>query len=171
MEDLGYSYASGMAVMSHMLTYDYLWSEVRVKGGAYGTGFSTNPNGNCGAYSYRDPSPLNSISIMQDTSSYLTEAGKEMDNLDTFIIGTMSNAEPLLSPPVKVRLADSRYFREKTYEERLEAIRDILSLKPEDLSNYAEGVHAALRDGAVCIVGPMEIVEQCKGYTILNSED
>ena len=171
MEDLGYSYASGMAVMSHMLTYDYLWSEVRVKGGAYGTGFSTNPNGNCGAYSYRDPSPLNSISIMQDTSSYLTEAGKEMENLDTFIIGTMSNAEPLLSPPVKVRLADSRYFREKTYEERLEAIRDILSLKPEDLSKYAESVNAALRDGAVCIVGPAEIVEQCEGFTILNSED
>ncbi len=171
MEDKGYSYVSGMAVMSHMLTYDYLWSEVRVKGGAYGTGFSTNPNGNCGAYSYRDPSPLKSISIIEDASSYLVNAVKEMDNLDTFIIGTMSNAEPLLSPPTRIRLADSRYFREKTYEERLEAIREILSLKPQNLADYAEGINAALKDGAVCIIGPAEIVEQCEGFTILNSED
>ena len=137
----------------------------------FSTGFSVNSNGTFMAYSYRDPSPLKSISIIEDAASYLVNVVKEMDNLDTFIIGTMSNAEPLLSPPTRIRLADSRYFREKTYEERLEAIREILSLKPQNLADYAEGINAALKDGAVCIIGPAEIVEQCEGFTILNSED
>jgi len=55
------TYDPRFQVLSHMLTYDYLWNEVRVKGGAYGTGAAIRPDGTFGFYSYRDPDPANSL--------------------------------------------------------------------------------------------------------------
>lgn len=166
-EKHGYEYDYRMAVLSHILTYDYLWSEVRVKGGAYGTGFSINPNANCGAYSYRDPDPLNAVRIFSETPAYIRSLKDLGDQIETFVIGTMSSADPLLSPSTKVKLADSRYFRNKTYEDRLEAIRTILSVKAEDLASYGDAVEKALSDCAVCIVGPKEVTDSLEGYTVL----
>ena len=46
-----------LRVLSTILSYDYLWNEVRVKGGAYGCGCQGGASGKVGFYSYRDPSP------------------------------------------------------------------------------------------------------------------
>ena len=50
-------------MLSALCSYDYLWNEVRVKGGAYGTGLGVNRNGNLVCNSYRDPDPLESLKI------------------------------------------------------------------------------------------------------------
>ena len=49
------AYGGSWLLASRLLSYDYLWNEVRVKGGAYGCGFSTARPGSMGFYSFRDP--------------------------------------------------------------------------------------------------------------------
>ena len=43
------------SVIANALSFDYLWNEVRVKGGAYGVGFRRGEEGFARFYSYRDP--------------------------------------------------------------------------------------------------------------------
>lgn len=166
-----FEYDPCLQVIAHLLTYDYLWTEVRVKGNAYGTGFSANPNGNIAAYSYRDPSPLHSIEIYRDTYKRIKQlAEDEHTDLAGYIIGTIAAAEPLLSPAAKVRLADIRYFRNTTYENLCTARKKILSMTREDLARYVELFEKALQNPTSCIVANTETIEQCKeeGYTILD---
>ena len=166
-----FEYDPCLQVIAHLLTYDYLWTEVRVKGNAYGTGFSANPNGNIAAYSYRDPSPLHSIEVYRDIYKRIKQlAEDEHTDLAGYIIGTIAAAEPLLAPAAKVRLADIRYFRNTTYENLCAARKKILSMTREDLVRYVELFEKALQEPTSCIVANAETIEQCKeeGYTILD---
>ena len=43
------------SVASNALSYDYLWNEIRVKGGAYGCGFRSPSPRHASFYTYRDP--------------------------------------------------------------------------------------------------------------------
>lgn len=52
---LGEPYGGAWLLASRILSYDFLWTEVRVKGGAYGAGFGAARTGNLRFYSYRDP--------------------------------------------------------------------------------------------------------------------
>lgn len=166
-----FKYDSCMQVISHLLSYDYLWTEVRVKGNAYGTGFSASPTGNIGAYSYRDPSPLQSIDIYKNIYKRIEELANSQDtDLTGYIIGTIAAAEPLLSPAAKVRLADVRYLRNVSYEDMCKARKQILSMKAEDLANFIEMFKTTLNDANTCVIANAGTIGACKqqGYTILE---
>ena len=150
-------YRPQMLVMSHMMTFEYLWTEVRVKGGAYGTGFSANPNGTLSAYSYRDPSPANALKALREAGKYLKE--NETDDITPMIIGALASTEPLLSPAVAIRIEDTRYFRGITYENRAKARKAILNMTAEDLKNLADLLEKAIANASVCIVGNKETID------------
>ncbi len=156
--DQGGQFKPHLHVISQALTYDYLWSEVRVKGGAYGTGFSTNPNGNSGAYSYRDPDPLRTLQVFAGIPEYIRTFGETQD-ITQLIIGTIAATEPLLSPAAKVRVKDIRYFRHVTYEERLEVRRSICSMDTETFRSYAGLYEKVLEHPAVCVIGAKETID------------
>lgn len=151
-----------ITVISHILTYDWLWNEVRVKGGAYGTGFVASKNGNVGFYSYRDPSPMNLVKAAQGTADFLIQASQSDIALDQMIIGSIASGEPLLSPASKVRIADSLYFQGVQYEERVRNRKKILAMKKEDLQKYGEMLSKVIPDSSICVIGSKEKIEECK---------
>jgi Zn-dependent M16 (insulinase) family peptidase len=53
--------AGSMSVAANILSLAYLWNEIRVKGGAYGTSVNASRTGSYLCYSYRDPSPEKSL--------------------------------------------------------------------------------------------------------------
>ncbi|GMM29889.1 Cym1 protein [Martiniozyma asiatica (nom. inval.)] len=58
--------AASLQVLSQLMTFKYLHSEIREKGGAYGAGASFDAlNGILSFYSYRDPKPWESINIFK----------------------------------------------------------------------------------------------------------
>lgn len=154
--DEGGTYDAGMQVMSHLLTYDWLWTEVRVKGGAYGTGFSINPNGNMAGYSYRDPDPENAIHAFRGAGDHLKELSENNASLNQMIIGTIAAGEPLLTPSSKVRVSDTRCFRGITFENRKKAREKILSMNTQKLGEWSDLVNRSMKEGYVCIVGNEE---------------
>ena len=60
-----------MLLISHIVTLEYLWNEVRVKGGAYGTGMKAQTDGCLSYYSFRDPASPNSVSKFLNVWGYL----------------------------------------------------------------------------------------------------
>lgn len=163
-------YSGHARVLAHMMTYGYLWTEIRVKGGAYGTGFLVSPSGITGCWSYRDPTPGKSLSVYQNVPAAIREMAASSDDLTDYIIGTIASAEPLMTPGQKQRTGDSLWFRGQTYESRQVRRQEILSTVPEDLVQLADQIESA-ENRAEVLAAPKQMLEQEEGMTILRIED
>lgn len=63
-----------LQVLSQLLTHKHLHHEIREKGGAYGGGAYAKPlDGLFGFYSYRDPNPQNTLSIMRNAGRWAAD--------------------------------------------------------------------------------------------------
>ena len=165
------TYDAGMQVLSHYLTFQYLWNEVRVHGGAYGTGCSIGAMGSLAAYSYRDPSPLRSLQVFRSITDQIRSLKDEDFDLEGFIIGTLAGASPLQTPIAKIRSADTSWFRRMTWAKRCENRARILSLTKEDMTAYADKLEPMLKKANIFVVGPKNVIEELRreGVTILSS--
>jgi Zn-dependent M16 (insulinase) family peptidase len=60
-----------LQILAQLLTHKHLHHEIREKGGAYGGGaYANGLDGLFGFYSYRDPNPVNSMSIMRNAGQW-----------------------------------------------------------------------------------------------------
>ena len=161
LSECGEAYHGIMWLTANILSLSYLWNRVRVQGGAYGTGFSIDRNGNMYSYSYRDPTPDRTLGVHAGMSAFLKEFVNGDEGLDKFIISSLNDLNPLLSAREKGALADARFLNRYT-REKAEAIRrEILHAAPEDLLHCASWLDAFAKDGAVCVVAPGEFLEKC----------
>ncbi len=155
-----------MNVAAHMLTYDYLWNEVRVKGGAYGTGCAISPLGNVSCYSYRDPNPIHTLQVFDTIADYLHETKTDVDQM---IIGTISASEPLLSTAAKVLTEDRLAMSEMTQEEREANRLRLLSMTMEDIREVADQIMKLDDSHRKCvIVGNEEVLKNLDGFQVLE---
>ena len=166
--DLGVKPDIRLNVISHLMTYDWLWSQVRVRGGAYGTGMSCGGTGMIQAYSYRDPDVLNAMAAFKGAGAYLKQLVEEDMDLTQMIIGTIAEAEPLLSPSSAIRVCDVWKFKEITYERRSENRKKLLSMKTEDLNDYVDLLTDAFENACVCVVGSEETGAKLEGFVRIN---
>lgn len=161
-ETLGCEFEAEMNVLAQLLTYDYLWNEVRVKGGAYGTAFAVNNVGNVGAFSYRDPDALHTLETFQSIPSRVEKLQTSNEDLTQMIIGTIASSEPLLAPSGKIRVADRFYFTNITLDRRRENRNKILQCTSEKLGSYTTILKEALQAGSMCVVGNEETYKELK---------
>ncbi|PSS00857.1 Metalloenzyme, LuxS/M16 peptidase-like protein [Coniella lustricola] len=65
---------ASLTVLSKLLTHKHLHHEIREKGGAYGGGaYNRAIDGMFGFYSYRDPNPVNTLSIMRRAGQWAVD--------------------------------------------------------------------------------------------------
>ena len=166
LHEAGLPYDPRFMVLSHILSYGYLWNEVRTKNNAYGTGFGIGINGNISAYSYRDPSPLQSLKVFADLKDYIASLPDE--DFDSYIIGALAAGDPLLSPPSKIRLEDARHFRGMTKEMRQKNRDAILNMKAADLRAYAEAIDGLMKKATGCVVASSDLLAGAEGFEFLK---
>ena len=158
---LGSAYSGKMLVAAKLLSLGYLWNEIRVKGGAYGAGFYTRPGGMANFYSYRDPSASASLDCYANAADFLREFCAGDEDLTKFIIGTVGDSEPLLSPRTMGRVAASRYLNGVTYEDSCRLRREMLTATRQDLLDLCETIRGITDCGAVCVVGGKDKLDAC----------
>lgn len=149
-----------MLVASRILTYDYLWNEVRVKGGAYGTGFSVKANGQLAFYSYRDPSPVKSMDIYRKASQHLRDFCDSDQPLSKYIIGTIGDSEPLLTNSTRISAADAEYFCDMSYDEKCQFKAQILSTTKADLLRLCDMIDEICDIDNYCVVAGKNVIEE-----------
>lgn len=147
-------------VLSTVLSYEYLYTEVRVKGGAYGTGFGVNNMGEAAFYSYRDPSPAGAMTAYDGSADFLRSYCAEKPDISSYIISSIAQKEPLMSDAVYGSTADELYFRGITEESRRDTRRRMLALTSDDLLRTAEPLSEL---GRRCVVGSAEAIDACGG--------
>jgi Zn-dependent M16 (insulinase) family peptidase len=158
--EMGIRSSGSISVAANILTFAYLWNEVRVKGGAYGTSASVNRTGSMFCYSYRDPSPAVSLGVYKNAAAFLKEfAGGGEADLDGFIISTIASTEPLVSPASRGRSADDFVMSGFTDEDRIRVRREILQTSSDDLLSWCDAFEKLATDGCVCVIGPDSALE------------
>ena len=161
--------AGSMSVAANILSLAYLWNEIRVKGGAYGTSVNASRTGSYLCYSYRDPSPEKSLNTYKTMPGFLDAFGDAPEgSIDGFIISTIAQTEPLVSPATKGRSADDFWFSGFSDEDRIRTRREILETTPSQLLEWREAFRALAEDGSVCVTGPKSALDKCDGLEILS---
>lgn len=129
-------------VASRALSFDYLWNEVRVKGGAYGTGFQRNSAGVSQFWSYRDPDIDGTIVRYEGASSWLAQWSGGEDELEGYIVSSVATHDTPLKPRQIARRQDSQRFAGKPHGWRHDVRKQMLATTAEDLHAMA----ASLRE-------------------------
>ncbi len=147
---------SAWNVASTILSYEFLWNEVRVKGGAYGAGCGVNNMNEVTFYSYCDPSPLESMNIYEKSADFIADYCGENPDITSYIISTISSAEPLVSDADYAFIADCFYFRGITEEYRRNNCREILDMTCEKLMSICDDLKKPVY---TCLTGSDEVTK------------
>ena len=156
-------FRGSLYLLANILTLSHLWVRVRVQGGAYGCGFQVDRTGNIFTYSYRDPSPARTLSIAREASSFLKDFLAGGESLDKYVISTLNDLNPLLSPREKGSLADARFLSGYTRDQAEKLRQEILHATPADLEAAASLLDLFAEESAICVVAPGELLEKCEG--------
>lgn len=151
---LGEKMSGQLQTAASILSLDYLWNEVRVKGGAYGCNCVARPSGDLAIASYRDPKPNQSLNVYDTCAEALRDFAEREDDITKYIIGTISNTEPVLSSHGKGITAATWYLNGVTYEDNCERRKEILSTTTDSLKECSEMFRRLKDEGAVCVIGP-----------------
>ena len=158
----GLEYTGALKVLRVMMGYDYLWNNVRVKGGAYGCMSSFMRNGDCFFVSYRDPNLQRTIDVYEKASEYLKNFVADERTLTQYIIGTISDMDAPLTPASYGTYSLAAYLSGVT-DEMIQKDRDeVLNVTQEDIRKLAQYVEAILEDDFVCVVGTAPKIEESK---------
>lgn len=152
------AYAGEWQVLASALSFDYLWNEVRVKGGAYGVGFRRTPEGFGRFYSFRDPAVDPTIERFDAAGSWLASFDPSEEEMEGYIVSTVASHDAPAKPRQVARRQDAQFFCEKPagYRERLRVEK--LATTPEKLRACSAVLDEVARRGSVCVFGGEEVV-------------
>ena len=136
-EDFGYSYNGKFIVLSQIANLDYLWNNVRVKGGAYGSGLSIDKTGTVAFNSYRDPNVRSTYEVFLDFAKYLRNYKVSKDELESYIVSAIGGFESPMSTPSKFFAWNSNYMLGVDKEKIKQTKKEILSTKVKDIKEFA----------------------------------
>ena len=146
-----------LMTLGTILDYELLWNEIRVKGGAYGTGFICRPNsGTTGAYSYRDPSPKGSLSVFEKIPAMIADFLAATPDLTRYIVGTVGSIDTVDTPRRESATATQNYLSGKTHAEILRYRQECIDTTPADIARNAEMLSAVLKNATNIVAGPRE---------------
>lgn len=149
----GLPYNGALRILKVILSYDYLWMNIRVKGGAYGCMSNFKRNGDCFLVSYRDPHLKNTLGVFEGTTEYLQQFEADEREMTKYIIGTISELDTPLTPSSQGALGMNAWFAGLTREELQKERDEILNAQPEDIRKLSAWITAMLEHNNICVVG------------------
>ena len=158
----GYEYTGTLRILKVLLSYDYLWINIRVKGGAYGcmSGFTRRGDGYF--TSYRDPNLSKTNEIYEGIPEYLENFQATEKEMTGYILGTFSSVDAPLTPAGKTGRSATAYFTGITEEMLQKEREEILHASQEDIRSLSGVVKAILKENAFCVIGNEEKLKEEK---------
>ena len=167
--ELGGVYTGEFATLTNIASYEILWDEIRLRGGAYDTGFfARSGSGAVGCYSFRDPSPDRSVGIFKEIYRYLDEFLGESPDLTKYVIGTIGAIDTVSTPRSEGGSANILHLSGKTHEDKVKVRRQILSTTKEGLMRISDILRRFSECSTVTVAAPREVLEGMKLDRILD---
>lgn len=147
------------AVAAQAVTYEYLWNEIRVKGGAYGCGFRAMMNRQLAFYTYRDPAIDPSLERIARTGEWLSTFEPTQDAFEGMVVSCASGFDAPIKPYALTKRQDNEYFAKRPANWRLELREQLLKATPEDLRQLGKTVTRVAEAAPACVFGGRDIIE------------
>ncbi len=159
-KEAGYRFTGTMRVVRLIMSYDYLWNELRVKGGAYGCGNQYTRTGDCYFTSYRDPHLSRTLEVYRKVPEYLRSFQADERDMVKYIIGTFSEMDTPLTNASRAGRSYSAYLCHVTEEMLAKERGEVLHTTPEAVRALADLVEAVLAQQHICVIGNESRLEQ-----------
>lgn len=168
-QNIGEQYSGSWQVAARVISYDYLWHEVRVIGGAYGTGFQTTIPGVSRFYSYRDPHVDETIMRFRNAGKWLSEFSPDDREFTGYIVSSVAGFDNPLKPRDLMRKQDGMYFTGYSVEDRKENREQVIHSTVRELNELGRSIEALAKFDHICTVGNAEVIQQSKeGFNIVE---
>ena len=161
--DEGFEYTGALRILKLILSYDYLWLNLRVKGGAYGCMSGFGRSGEGYFVSYRDPGMARTNEVYEKIVEYLESFDVDERDMTKYVIGTVSAMDTPFTPADKGARGLSGYLSGVTGEMLQQERDEVLKAQPEDIRRLAGIVKAILDTGSLCTIGNEEKIESDRG--------
>lgn len=159
----GYEYTGALRLLRIILSYDYLWINVRVKGGAYGCMNTFLRSGESYFVSYRDPNLSDTLDVYDRIPEYIKSFSPDERDMTKYIIGTFSALDTPMNPEAEGSRSLSAYLEGITYEQIQKERNEILNAQPEDIRRLADLVEAVLKKDSICVIGNENMIKESAG--------
>ncbi|MBR5548368.1 MAG: insulinase family protein [Kiritimatiellae bacterium] len=156
-----YPYSGKAIVAARVLSYGYLWEEIRVKGGAYGGNFGVGRSGDASWSSWNDPKPARTLDVYAGCGKALRAFADGDDSLDSQIVSAIARSEPYQTPSAETYSASSLWLSGRTPDDLQRTRSEMLKTTKQDLRAFADEVDAMTSSTAICIVGGAQLVDSC----------
>ena len=163
-EEIGKNlYTGAFSLIQNIASLEILWNEIRLKNGAYDTGFFAKTSGSFGCYSYRDPSPEASVEYFGKVCDKISAFLESFPDLLKYIIGVFGSSDTVTTPRNDGSLATKRYLSGKTHELIVARRRECLNATLDELKRINQILKEALKKSSFTVVGPRDEIEKIAG--------
>lgn len=155
-------FTGALSVLKTILSYEFLWKNVREQGGAYGCMCNFLRNGRSFFVSYRDPNLDRTLEVYDKVLEYIANFEADEEEMTKFIIGTISSIDAPMTPSIRGRRDMINYLSEISDEERLKAKMQILKADSESIRNLKNILGEVMGDSRICVLGDGKKIDECK---------
>ena len=156
----GLPYTGALRMLKVIMGYDYLWNQVRVKGGAYGCMSGFSKNGDSFFVSYRDPNLAKTLENYENAVDYLRNFSGDDRTVTQYLIGAISDLDTPLTPQSKGLRSLSAYMTKQTEADFQRERDELLAANEETIRGLAKYVESFLEDDCICVVGAAAKVKE-----------
>ena len=158
----GQDYTGALRVLKTIFSYDYLWVNIRVTGGAYGCmcGFSRNGYGYL--VSYRDPHLTATLDVYKNAADYVRTFDVSDRDMTKYIIGTISSMDQPLEPSALGDRSFMGYLTGTTPEMLQKEREQVLNTTQDGIRALAPYMEALMEAGTVCAIGNDKKIQEAE---------
>lgn len=155
---LGLDVTGAWAVAANALSYDYLWNEIRVKGGAYGCGFRAAGERQTAFYTYRDPAIDPSIERVERAGAWLGSYEPDEAAFEGFIVSCVSGMDAPVKPYALTKRRNTTYLAGLDPHAREERRAQMLAATPGELRSLGTDVTRIAAESPTCVFGGRDVI-------------
>lgn len=156
----GYNFDGSMFVLKTILDLDYLWNEVRVKGGAYGVSIVIRYEGYMFIVSYRDPNIVNTLNSYDSIGNYIDRFDADERDMRKYIIGTISSLDMPMSSATKAKVAAIRYITGVSHQTLQKDRDEILNTDISKIKSYSNMLKDIMSQNNIAVIGNENNINQ-----------
>lgn len=156
----GLPYKGTLRFLQVMMRYDYLWINLRVKGGAYGCHCSFGRSGESGFTSYRDPNLKNTVEVYEKAAETVERFTADERTMTQYIIGAISDMDTPMNPAAYGLFSLSAYQSGITQQMLDQEREQLLEATQEGIRELADYIRAFMQDDFLCVVGNAQKIRE-----------
>lgn len=166
---LGIDVTGAWAVAANALSYDYLWNEIRVKGGAYGCGFRAAGERQAAFYTYRDPAIDPSIERVARAGEWLGSFDPDEAAFEGFIVSCVSGMDAPVKPYALTKRRNTTYLAGLDPHAREERRAQMLAATPGELRSLGADVTRIAAESPTCVFGGRDVIAKSNaGFNVID---